>query len=132
MCIHLCTSYGTLNVLFVHYSNAKCTHSAHPGIGIQKRNFIGVLQRSLIRPKPSLQQLPQIERLDLRLNGTDMICVIWAEAIEIDGKPHPQLVLLDHGLYYDLCEGDHNVRLNFCKYWKAWMIKNRSEWRNIH
>lgn len=60
------------------------------------------------------------------------ICVIWAEAIEIDGKPHPQLVLLDHGLYYDLCEGDHNVRLNFCKYWKAWMTKNQSYWRNIH
>eukprot|EP00438_Fugacium_kawagutii_P005948 Skav231308 [mRNA] locus=scaffold1116:5501:8373:- [translate_table: standard] len=31
------------------------------------------------------------------------------QAIEINGKRHPQLVLLDHGLYYDLCEGDHNA-----------------------
>lgn len=44
---------------------------------------------------------------------------IYFKVIEIDGEKHPQLVMLDHGLYYDLCEGDHNVRLNFCRYWKA-------------
>lgn len=33
-------------------------------------------------------------------------------------------MLLDHGLYYDLCEGDHNVRLNFCKYWKACAVES--------
>ena len=45
------------------------------------------------------------------------------EVIELEGRKQPQLVLLDHGLYYDLCEGDHNVRLNFCRYWQARLLR---------
>lgn len=56
---------------------------------------------------------------------------IYFKAIEINGKLHPQLVLLDHGLYYDLCEGDHNVRLNFCRYWKACCAKDSQQMKEL-
>jgi len=39
-----------------------------------------------------------------------------------DGSVSPQLVLLDHGLYYDLNEND--VRFYFCKYWQACVAKD--------
>ena len=57
------------------------------------------------------------------------------EVIEVEGRKRPQLVLLDHGLYYDLCEGDHDVRLNFCRYWKAGLSalgRFRCPFRFIH
>eukprot|EP00435_Cladocopium_sp_Y103_P048659 s827_g14.t1 len=67
-----------------------------------------------------------------------LICDTFAEmifvhgrAIEINGQRHPQLVLLDHGLYYDLCEGDHNVRLNFCRYWKACCAKDSQQMKDL-
>lgn len=47
---------------------------------------------------------------------------IYFRAIETGGELHPQLVLLDHGLYYDLSEND--VRLNFCRYWRACCTKD--------
>jgi len=39
-----------------------------------------------------------------------------------DGRERPQLVILDHGLYHDLSESD--VRLRFCRYWKACCAKD--------
>lgn len=56
---------------------------------------------------------------------------IYFKVIEIDGEKHPQLVMLDHGLYYDLCEGDHNVRLNFCRYWKACCTKDSRKMQEL-
>lgn len=68
----------------------------------------------------------------------ELICEVFAEMIFIHGRVHadphagniyirpyleaggrvrPQLVLLDHGLYYELQESD--VRYHLCKYWKA-------------
>eukprot|EP00931_Biecheleriopsis_adriatica_P103252 TRINITY_DN78111_c0_g1_i1.p1 TRINITY_DN78111_c0_g1~~TRINITY_DN78111_c0_g1_i1.p1 ORF type:complete len:586 (-),score=118.33 TRINITY_DN78111_c0_g1_i1:22-1605(-) len=47
---------------------------------------------------------------------------IYFRAVQSGGKLHPQLVLLDHGLYYDLSEAD--VRLNFCRYWQACCAKD--------
>merc|ERR1719203_487865 len=38
------------------------------------------------------------------------------------GRPWPQLVILDHGLYYDLRE--NNVRQQFAQYWKACCAKD--------
>jgi len=72
----------------------------------------------------------------------DLICETFAEMIFVHGRVHadphagniyircldnlgtkrPQLVLLDHGLYYDLHEND--VRFYFCKYWKACCAKD--------
>merc|ERR1712113_270336 len=46
-----------------------------------------------------------------------------------DGRRQPQLVILDHGLYHDLAE--HDVRILFCKYWKACCGKDSTEMRNI-
>lgn len=72
-----------------------------------------------------------------------LLCETFAEMIFVHGRVHadphagniyfravpgdsgvvsPQLVLLDHGLYYDLHEGD--VRYNFCKYWQACVSKD--------
>lgn len=39
------------------------------------------------------------------------------------GRPQPQLVILDHGLYYDLSENE--VRRFFCSYWQACCRKDR-------
>lgn len=39
-----------------------------------------------------------------------------------NGVKRPQLVILDHGLYHNLQEND--VRLHFCKYWKACCSKD--------
>jgi len=47
---------------------------------------------------------------------------IYIRCLDSPGTKRPQLVLLDHGLYYDLQEND--VRLHFCKYWKACCAKN--------
>jgi len=47
---------------------------------------------------------------------------IYFRVVEEGGKKRPQLVLLDHGLYYDLNEND--VRLYFCKYWQACCAKD--------
>lgn len=68
----------------------------------------------------------------------DLICNTFAEMIFLHGRVHadphagniyfraldggygirrPQLVVLDHGLYFDL--GENDVRLHLCKYWKA-------------
>ncbi|CAJ1381658.1 unnamed protein product, partial [Effrenium voratum] len=52
---------------------------------------------------------------------------IYFRAVGPSGQKRPQLVLLDHGLYYDLCEGDHDVRLNFCQYWQACCAKDRQK-----
>jgi len=69
-----------------------------------------------------------------------LLCDTFAEMIFVHGRVHadphagnvyfraregtssPQLVILDHGLYYDLNEND--VRLYFCKYWKACCTKD--------
>mmetsp|Transcript_89661 Transcript_89661/g.158645 ORF Transcript_89661/g.158645 Transcript_89661/m.158645 type:complete len:543 (-) Transcript_89661:21-1649(-) len=48
---------------------------------------------------------------------------------ESDGRRRPQLVILDHGLYHDLAEND--VRIRFCKYWKACCAKDSSEMQAI-
>lgn len=47
---------------------------------------------------------------------------IYVRPVEMGGRKRAQLVLLDHGLYFDLCEND--VRLNFCKYWQACCAKD--------
>jgi len=55
---------------------------------------------------------------------------IYLRAIEgDDGGKHPQLVILDHGLYYDLSESD--VRHNFCKYWRACCTKDHATMTSI-
>eukprot|EP00416_Gambierdiscus_australes_P040247 CAMPEP_0171113548 /NCGR_PEP_ID=MMETSP0766_2-20121228/82788_1 /TAXON_ID=439317 /ORGANISM="Gambierdiscus australes, Strain CAWD 149" /LENGTH=532 /DNA_ID=CAMNT_0011575765 /DNA_START=1 /DNA_END=1599 /DNA_ORIENTATION=- len=48
---------------------------------------------------------------------------IYFRAIDSGGSMRPQLVILDHGLYFDLAEKD--VRLFFCKYWMACCSKDR-------
>lgn len=73
----------------------------------------------------------------------ELLCETFAEMIFVHGRVHadphagniyfraqhtgggrvsPQLVLLDHGLYYDLLEND--VRLYFCRYWQACCSKD--------
>jgi len=80
--------------------------------------------------------------LDL-VECAELICSTFAEMIFLHGRVHadphagniylrvledeqgrrPQLVILDHGLYYDLSEND--VRINFCHYWEACCKKDR-------
>jgi len=87
--------------------------------------------------------------LDVQECG-DLICETFAEMIfvrgrvhadphagniyirvlrEGGGRPRPQLVLLDHGLYHDLSEND--VRLYFCRYWKACCAKDSATMAEI-
>lgn len=47
---------------------------------------------------------------------------IYIRARDDGGEKRPQLVILDHGLYYDLSEND--VRAHFCRYWKACCAKD--------
>jgi len=55
---------------------------------------------------------------------------IYLRAINAgDGRVRPQLVLLDHGLYYDLHESD--VRLHFCRYWKACCAKDSETMKSL-
>eukprot|EP00928_Gymnodinium_smaydae_P018163 TRINITY_DN16913_c0_g1_i1.p1 TRINITY_DN16913_c0_g1~~TRINITY_DN16913_c0_g1_i1.p1 ORF type:complete len:586 (+),score=147.77 TRINITY_DN16913_c0_g1_i1:150-1760(+) len=51
---------------------------------------------------------------------------IYVRAVK---EANPQLVILDHGLYFDLNEND--VRINFCKYWKACVVKDRATMASI-
>eukprot|EP00441_Pelagodinium_beii_P019170 CAMPEP_0197664028 /NCGR_PEP_ID=MMETSP1338-20131121/58385_1 /TAXON_ID=43686 ORGANISM="Pelagodinium beii, Strain RCC1491" /NCGR_SAMPLE_ID=MMETSP1338 /ASSEMBLY_ACC=CAM_ASM_000754 /LENGTH=542 /DNA_ID=CAMNT_0043242579 /DNA_START=43 /DNA_END=1668 /DNA_ORIENTATION=+ len=46
-----------------------------------------------------------------------------------DGRVQPQLVILDHGLYYDLHESD--VRLHFSRYWKACCAKDSETMKSL-
>jgi len=88
------------------------------------------------------------DRVGLLAQGLDieecatLICSTFAEMIFVHGRIHadphagniyfrvlnenglkrPQLVILDHGLYFDLNEND--VRHHFCKYWKACCVKD--------
>lgn len=78
-----------------------------------------------------------------------LICETFAEMIFFHGRVHadphagniyirprdeggvrrPQLVVLDHGLYFDLNEG--GVRRDFCRYWQACCAKDSATMRSL-
>merc|ERR1712039_710407 len=54
---------------------------------------------------------------------------IYFRVLDENGVKMPQLVILDHGLYFDLNEND--VRHHFCKYWQACCIKDSATMKTI-